>query len=517
MKAPAALLAAIAFALAASPAAGADDVPNRVLVRLTPAAQQAMAMQAEPGAKGRTGIADLDTLLAAAGAVRVAPALRFPPAIDNEPGRRLRRYLAVEYAGKAEPGEVAARLGGSGAVEKAEPDGLMHALVAPDDSLFAEQWAHRNTGQAVAFDSSLVGVPDCDTDTDLAWDLGTGDPAIVLAIIDSGVDGAHEEFVGRIVAGYDFVHDDDDPMDDRGHGTACAGIAAAAGNSGNGVAGVGWNLRIMPVKVLNAYGEGSFSDISSGVVWAADHGARILSLSLGTYVPSSLVEDAVAYAYQAGCAVFCAAGNDDRSSLAYPAAYSEHTIPVGALSPCNERKSATSCDGEDWWGSNYGDLAFLAPGVRIHTTDITGDEGYTEGRYTSDFNGTSAATPHAAAIGGLVLARNPALTPAQLEYCLTRSSEDMGPPGYDEETGFGRLNAHLAVLGAFAVPVYVNASYVGTEYGTLHRPHNTLVEGIAAASAGGTIVVFAGTYNQPAMIAKRVTLVAKDGIATVGP
>ncbi|MBE0566516.1 MAG: S8 family serine peptidase, partial [Krumholzibacteria bacterium] len=441
----------------------------------------------------------------------------FPPALDNEPARRLRRYLAVEYAGKARPGEVAALLGGSGAVELAEPDGLVHAQFAPDDSLFAQQWAHRNTGQAVAFDSSLVGAPDCDTDTDLAWDYATGDPGLVLAIIDSGVDLAHEEFAGRIVAGYDFVHDDDDPTDDHGHGTACAGIAAAAAGSGQGIAGVGWNLRIMPVKVLDQSGDGAFGDVASGVVWAVDQGALVLSLSLGSYLYSSLIEDAVAYAHQAGCAVFCAAGNGDHAFLSYPAAYSEFTIPVGALSPCNERKSPTSCDGEDWWGSNYGDLAFLAPGVRMHTTDITGAEGYTDGRYTGGFNGTSAATPHAAAIGCLVLSRNPALTPTQLEYCLTRSSEDMGTLGYDDETGFGRLNAHLAVLGAFAVPTYVRASYAGTEQGTLHRPYNTLVEGIAAAPAGGTVVVFPGSYSQPTTIAKSLTIVAKDGIATVGP
>ncbi len=114
------------------------------------------------------------------------------------------------------------------------------------------------------------------------------------------MDLGHAEFAGRLVAGYDFVNDDTNAMDDYGHGTGCAGIAAAGGDNHQGVAGVAWGARIMPVKVLNAIGDGYAGPISSGIVWAADHGARVLSLSLGSYLSSALIEDAVAYAHDLG-------------------------------------------------------------------------------------------------------------------------------------------------------------------------------------------------------------------------
>ena len=516
MKRPAlpSLATVVMFALA-SVAAGAD-APTPVIIQLTPEGFASASFRADLGSRGRTGLSDLDGLLAEAGATQVTPALRFPPVADNEPARRLRRYLRVEYAGARGPTEVAALLRRSIAVAGAEPEVTFFATFEPDDPLFPSQWAHRNTGQAVAYNGSLVGTPDADTDTELAWDLTAGASSVVIAIIDSGVDLGHAEFAGRLVAGYDFVNDDVTPMDDYGHGTCCAGIAAARGDNNQGVAGVAWGPRIMPVKVLNANGNGYAGPISSGIVWAADHGARVFSLSLGSYTSSALIEDAVAYAHDLGLPVFCAAGNDNLPYLTYPAAYTASTIPVGALSPCNGRKSPTSCDGEDYWGSNYGALAFLAPGVRLHSTDITGQAGYTPDDYTAEFNGTSAAAPHAAAIGALVLSLNPALSPDVLEYRLTHASEDLGPHGTDLETGYGRLNAHLAVLSAFAVPMYVDAGYAGLEWGTLHEPYNTLGEGLYWASDGSTIVMFPGTYPQNLTIDRPMTIMAKDGIARIG-
>lgn len=146
--------------------------------------------------------------------------------------------------------------------------------------------------------------------------------------------------------------------------------------------------------------------------------------------------------------MFAATGNGNASSLDYPAAYS-NVISVGALSPCNERKSPTSCDAENWWGSNYGTgIDFMAPGVRIHTTDIRGTGGFGSGDYISDFNGTSSATPHAAGIGALVWSQNPALTRTTLLSVLQTNCDDLGTAGYDTQTGYGRLNAFRAVQNA---------------------------------------------------------------------
>jgi subtilisin family serine protease len=516
MRTTTALLPLLVVVLASAIGEAAEYVPGRVIVQLTEAAHAGPDFRADLGLQGRTGLADLDDRLAASGATRVAPALRFAPEWDSEPSRRLRRYLRVEYAVAANPADVAALLRSSPDLEHAEPEGVFRAAAIPNDPLFPQQCAHRNTGQAVAYDSTLVGIPDCDGDTDLAWDLTTGSPAIIIAVLDTGVDLAHPEFAGRLVPGYDFWNDDDDPSDDHGHGTACAGIAAAAGHNAQGVAGVAWGARIMPVKVLDHNSNGTSGSVASGIVWAVDQGARILSISIGAY-HFSILEDAVAYAHAAGRPMFCAAGNGNWPGLRYPAGYTAYTIAVGALSPCNERKSPTSCDGEDWWGSNHASSMLLAPGVRIHTTDITGEDGYTPDDYTATFNGTSAATPYAAGVGALVLSLNPALTPDELKQRLQGSCEDMGEFGADPETGFGRLNAHLAVLSAFTMPTYVNAAYTGPEWGTLHRPYNTLEEGVFWAPIGGTVVVFGGRYTEALTIAKQLTILGKNGIAEVGP
>jgi subtilisin family serine protease len=503
----------------AQPGPQPAPVSGEVLVQLTIEAHSVAPYREDLGAHGRTGLPELDATLASIGAYHLRPALRFPPAIDREAGRALARYLLVSFAEPIAPAEAAARLKRSPLVETAEPNGIVTAVGAPDDPLYPSQWAHANTGQAVSYGGSLIGTPDCDTDTDLAWDEETGTSSVTIAVLDSGIDHGHPEFAGKLVPGYDFVGNDTDPADGHGHGTCCAGIAAASTNNAQGIAGVNWGARIMPVRVLDNAGHGTHEQVTNGILWAADHASRILTLSLGSYIYSQIMRDAVTYAHNAGCAVFCAAGNDNANMIDwpfYPASY-PYTIVVGAISPCNERKTPTSCDGENWWGSNYGSLSFLAPGVRMHATDIRGSAGFDPGDYYPEMNGTSAATPHAAGIGALVLGINPALTPNGLETVLKESSQDMYALGVDPESGFGRLNAHLAVLSAYATPTYVDDSYTGTEFGTVHRPYNTLAEGVNRVDPGGTIVIFAGTYDEatPMTITKVMRIIGKDGTATV--
>src|SRR5213082_75753 len=119
------------------------------------------------------------------------------------------------------------------------------------------------------------------TEAEPAWDLSTGSPQVVVAIIDTGIDAGQPDLRGKLVAGYDYVNNDQDAADDNGHGTAVAGIVAANSDNGIGVAGYCWVCRLMPVKVLGADGTGFASSLAEGVVWATDHGARVLNLSLG--------------------------------------------------------------------------------------------------------------------------------------------------------------------------------------------------------------------------------------------
>lgn len=448
LTAPAAVFGS-AFPPAGQAAQSGPEInPGEVVVQFTPAALASPSYRADLAVTGRTGLPGLDESLAAIGARRIDPA--FDVAGDRAGHREagLDRIYIVRFEGAIDPALAAGRLAGRPEVAYAEPNGIARAMLVPNDPTYPSQWAHNNTGQAIRYGGGTVGTVDCDTDTDQAWDLETGSAGLILAIIDTGVDTGHPEFAGRIVAGYDFVNNDTNPVDDEGHGTCCAGIAVGAGNNAQGIAGVAWGVKLMPVKVLDASGSGTYTAIANGITWAADNGAKVLSMSLGGSVGSTTLESAVNYAYNKGCAIFAASGNGNTSSLSYPARYT-NCIAVGALSPCNERKSTTSCDGETWWGSNYGTgLAFLAPGVRIHTADIRGSGGYGSSDYITDFNGTSSATPHAAGIGALVWSENSTLTNAQLKSTLTGTCDDIGAAGYDTQTGYGRLNAFAAVVAA---------------------------------------------------------------------
>ena len=149
------------------------------------------------------------------------------------------------------------------------------------------------------------------------------------------------------------------------------------------------------------------------------------------------------------------------------------------MSPCNDRKTPSTCDGEFWWGSNYGGgLDFLAPGTRIYTTDISGTAGYSTTNYTTTFNGTSSACPFAAGIAALLRSEDPSLTNAEIRTIMQTSCTDLGAAGYDDDTGYGRLDAYQALMEA-------GGSVVGNEFtiqnlGNLDLTINSLTSGCAA-------------------------------------
>ncbi|HIQ05340.1 MAG TPA: hypothetical protein EYH31_06545 [Anaerolineae bacterium] len=264
-----------------------------------------------------------------------------------------------------------------------------------------------------------------------AWDVTTGDPSVIIAIVDSGVDPTHPEFAGRLLPGYDFVNDDEDPSDDNGHGTHVAGIAAAAINNGIGSVGICGNCSILPIKVLNQNNQGTWADVAAGIVYAADHGADVINLSLGGSIGSQAVHDAIIYATNAGALVVAAAGNDNSDAPHYPAYYPE-TVAV----------SATRTDDTKWGGSNYGDyIDVAAPGLTVYSTAWSGDSpsGYTFK------TGTSMAAPHVAGLAGLLKAQDPTRTPADLRALIESTAADLGDPGWDPIFGYGRIDAGAAL------------------------------------------------------------------------
>jgi subtilisin family serine protease len=295
-----------------------------------------------------------------------------------------------------------------------EEDMSVQAYYQPNDPRYTEQW-HLPS----------ISAPG-------AWDVTAGSSQVTIAVIDTGVDYTHPDLASKCVAGYNFVAHNSNPMDDHGHGTHVAGIAAAIGNNGTGVAGVDWGARIMPIKVLDARGSGYDSDVASGIRYAADNGARVINMSLGSTEYSYTLEEAVNYAYNKGVTIIAAAGNDG-GSVGYPAAC-DHVIAVGALDSGDRLASF----------SNHGSaLDLTAPGVNILST-VPG--GYQK------MSGTSMASPVVTGCASLVLARYPEDSPSQVEADLEASANDLGSPGFDTTFGDGKVNASNAVRNSPPVP-----------------------------------------------------------------
>lgn len=309
-----------------------------------------------------------------------------------------------------------------------------------------------------------------------AWAVTRGNPGIKVAVIDEGVDMAHEDLMANLLTGYDSVDNDNNqqPNPRDGHGTSCSGIIVAVADNGRGIAGVAPHCKLIPVRIAVGAPGGGWATtdaiIARGIRTAVDRGADVLSNSWGGGPASSAIQSAFQYARThgrggKGCFAPCATGNNDAASISYPAKYPQ-CFAVGASNEWDRRKSRTSADGENWWGSNYGpELQVVAPGVHIYTSDIMGAGGYnTSGNYIPNFNGTSSATPHVAGVGALVLSVDPNLTVQECEEIVRRTCDDLLPAGRDNETGFGRVNALRAVQAASRVwhEVGVAMQFLGT-------------------------------------------------------
>lgn len=305
---------------------------------------------------------------------------------------------------------AAARLAREPAVAYAEPNRYRHLARVPNDPAYSQQWGLRNIQAAEA------------------WDITTGGP-IVVAVLDSGVDGSHPDLAGKLLPGYNAFDGSGDTRDDNGHGTAVAGLIAASSDNGQGVAGLCWGCRILPVKVVRADGSGDDASVAAGIRWAADNGARVINLSLGGPGESQLLREAVVYAAARGIVLVAASGNERQAGnpVNYPAAYPE-VIAVGATGN-TDRITGFSNSGEH--------LDLAAPGVGLWTT-LPG------GRYGPP-NGTSFSSPYVAGAAALVLTQRPDLGWADVACILQASADDQGAPGKDAEYGWGRLNAFHAV------------------------------------------------------------------------
>lgn len=367
---------------------------------------------------------------------------------DEVAGKTAGHALIVRLRGGANPAARLAAYRGRAGVVFAEPNYLARAtLAAPNDSSYGLQWAFPKI-------QALSG---------WALDPGsyTGSGGVPIAVVDTGVDSAHPDLSGRVdtASGANCVNSSDtclagSAMDDYGHGTHVAGIAGAATNNGVGVAGTAFSSPIIPVKVLNASGSGSYAAISNGILWAAQHGARVISLSLGGYGYSQTLCDAVTTAettYQA--LVVAAAGNDGVAQTFYPAAC-PGVVGVAATD---------SSDGSPTW-SNYGapDVFVSAPGANVYSTCAASTSlcNYSSYAYLS---GTSMATPFVSGLAALLFGQVPGRTVNDVKSVLRTTADHVGGVSYGSDPygtcggcwhdwyGYGRINLARA-LGAATPP-----------------------------------------------------------------
>ncbi len=344
-------------------------------------------------------------------------------------------------------------------VESASPNYRMQTLQAPNDRLYPRQWHY-----------PLINLPQ-------AWDITTGSSNVIVAVIDTGIISQHPDLTGRLVAGFDFVRDTDYSLDGDGidsnpedpgdqspggssfHGTHVAGTVAANSNNGIGVAGVSWQTRIMPLRVLGRSGVGDDYGIEQAMRFAAGlpndsntvpaQKADIINLSLGGPAISSGFQRAVSEVRAAGVIIVAAAGNDGNRTINYPAAL-DGVLSVAAVDSNKERASysnfnasvslaAPGGSGDDLNGDGAPDTVISASGEESFFSGV-------QATYTG-LIGTSMATPHVAGVLALMKAVNPTLSPDDVDQLLRAGSftEDLGDSGKDNEFGYGLIDAQKAV------------------------------------------------------------------------
>ena len=350
-------------------------------------------------------------------------------------------------------------------VEYAEPNYHVQLCGFPNDNDFDKQWNLHNSGQT-------GGTEDADIDAPEAWDNKTGDPDIIIAILDLGVDYTHPDLVDNLwinedeipdneedddengyvddIMGWDFGNKDNDPKDEYGHGTLCTGVSGAVTDNGIGIAGVGWDCKIMPLIVLGPHG--GVTGILNGIEYAVDNGARVISMSFTTTTHMQVLEDTINYAASEGVISVAAAGNSGETEERYPAAQ-DNVIAVAGTNHNDEKMNFFDEHYEEWIISNYGDwVDVAAPAVNIYSTMPTYHVSMNDDGYQQDYDygtGSSYACPLVAGIAGLILSKNPHLSPEEVKTIICNNVD---PYISDVYIGSGRVNANKALNSVNSPP-----------------------------------------------------------------
>jgi len=409
----------------------------------------------------------VNEVLARVGASVIERAYPFPfarPEIAGALG--LDRYYRVRLGPGADAPAAARELSAMvEAFETVELSWIGGVADEPNDEHFGLCWGLRNIGQAVP--GGVTAKPGADVRAVSAWMEAALAEAPLIAVIDSGIN-PHPDLAGRLAPGWNFVDNSPDTTDLCDHGTHVSGIIGAIGDNGVGIPGMTWNATLMPVRVLQMC-SGTEATAANGVIYAADKGARIASMSLQYFAGTSYFKNAVLYADQSGTLLVAASGNNNAPVLAYPAAWAQ-VVSAGAVNAAEERAEF----------SNYGpDLDLSAPGVDVFSLDHAG--GYRYG------TGTSMAAPHVSGAAALMWAKHPGLSREEVRGVLVSSARDIGAPGPDPVFGRGMVDASAALS---QTPCYADFDRSGSlDLFDFLAFQSAFLNGDASADCNGTTLV----------------------------
>lgn len=427
-------MALLPAALLAGPASAGPDGPEGPDAPALAVALEGEFARGHVLFKLRPGRALEATEVPALGGSSIEPTSRVAPAnavLASQLG--IDRWRTLRLAPGADAVAVVEALRLHPAVERASLDGIGGvAEVIPNDPSFTMQWPLANTGQSAG---GVAGASGADIQAPAAWSLSTGGAQVIVAVLDSGVSD-HPDLAGRILPGWNVPQGSAVTTDVcNSHGTHVSGIIGATGNNATAIAGLCWDVRIMPIVVVNPC-TGLESWVADGIYWAVDHGAELINMSLQYSVGSDYLHDAVLYAAAEGVPMIAASGNSNLTPPAFPARWPE-TIAVAATNNLDQR----------WASSNYGaEIDVAAPGVAVLSLSASGG--------TTTKSGTSMAAPHVTGIVALMRSVHATIPGDEIRELLQSSAEDVDAPGFDQFTGWGRVNAAAAVQAAIdALPI----------------------------------------------------------------
>ena len=381
--------------------------------------------------------------------------------------------------------EVADELTAGGLFQYVQPDWRVWPVSCPNDPHLEDQLHHR---------ADLM--QSCD-----GWDIHTGNPSVVVGIVDTGLRITHEDLQLHRYEGYNSISNlwesqggDISPFDP--HGTLTTGAACANGNNGLGISGVGWNLGHRMLRPTDE-GGATLSNLQECARVSIQAGDKVASVSWWG-VDYESCRTTATYIKSIGGLLFWAAGNDGRY-LSVNDRDADDLIVVGGTDP-NDGAYVDSA-----WGP-YIDFAALA--VDVYTTGGDHDAHYMY------IGGTSLATPLAAGLAALIWSAYPGLAPNTVEAMLKVGCEDVGSPGIDSRFGYGRINVYRSLMLNGAI--HVDFSHVGFEFGTFWWPYDTFVEGYNATPTGGVMAIKAGTTGETPSITRAMTIFAYGGMVTIG-